>query len=46
MVMELSDKKSSNESIGVGAEGADVGSNPTPRTRRVIQCRLKGSLYL
>jgi len=26
------ENKSSNENIGVGAGGADVGSNPTPRT--------------
>ena len=33
MVINMSDEnKSSNENIGVGAEGADVGSNPTPRT--------------
>ena len=33
MVMNMSDEnKISNENIGVGAGGADVGSNPTPRT--------------
>ena len=33
MVINMSDEnKSSNENIGVGAAGADVGSNPTPRT--------------
>jgi hypothetical protein len=31
MVMHMSDShKSSNENIGVGAGGADLGSNPTP----------------
>ena len=32
-MMNMSDEnKSSNENNGVGAGGADVGSNPTPRT--------------
>ena len=36
MMMDVSDEnKSSNENNGVGAGGANVGSNPTPRTKQI-----------